>query len=193
MQFTDRGGAVSRPRIRSVLPLLLVAALAPAALAACGSAGSPSSGKSDDEKRLAFDDCLRQHGVNVQTTSDGRFMIRQTVSAGSAGNGKATFGSGGPDAPNGPFAICRRQTGWAPSPPTAKQQAEARDQGLRIARCMRSHGVDMADPAPDGRVLMRVPGDSPTFQAAARACGMGGPDGAPPGGKGNGFFSATRQ
>jgi hypothetical protein len=40
---------------------------------------------------------------------------------------------------------------------------------------MRAHGVDMADPAPDGRQLMRVDGDSPTFRAAARACGVGVP------------------
>jgi hypothetical protein len=57
-----------------------------------------------------------------------------------------------------------------------------RDRALRMARCMRSHGVDMPDPAPDGRIVVRITKDSPTFTAAARACGIGLPGG--PGGKG---------
>lgn len=180
-----------RSRSRPFLLLMLMAlSFACFALAACGGGGgSPSAGKSDDEKRLAFDDCLRAHGVDVQTSADGRSTIRVSSRGGGPSSGATTFGSGGPDAPNGPFAICRRKTGWAPSPPTAAQQAEARDRALSMARCMRSHGVDMADPAPDGRMLVRVPDDSPTFQAAARACGMGGPGGPPPGGKGNGSLS----
>ncbi|HEU4701742.1 MAG TPA: hypothetical protein VFS37_04605 [Conexibacter sp.] len=178
------------PRIRQ-LPFLLVLALAAVALAACGGAGSGSSGPSDEEKRLAFEDCLRDHGVDVQTSADGRTAIRMTARAGGPGAGATRFGSGGPDDPDGPFATCRRQTGWAPSPPTAAQRAEMRDRALKIARCMRAHGVDMADPAPDGRQLIRVDGDSPTFRAAARACGLGVPGGPPPDGRDAVGFSAA--
>jgi len=175
------------PRTRH-LPLLLAAALAVLALAACGGASPSSSGKSDDEQRLAFEDCLRDHGVDVQTSSDGRTMIRVTARAGGPGSARQTFGD--PDDENGPFAVCRRQTGWAPSPPTAAQRAEMRDRGLRMARCMRSRGVDMPDPAPDGRQLISVDGNSPTFRAAARACGLGVPGGPPPGGDDAGFSAA---
>lgn len=174
------------------LLLLLAALCAVAALSACGSAGTGSSGKGDDEKRLAFEDCLRDHGVDVQTSANGRTAIRMSVRAGGPGGGARKFGTGGPDDPNGPFAVCRRQTGWAPSPPTAAQQAEMRDRALRIARCMRAHGVDMADPAPDGRQLIRVDGNSPTFRAAARACGLDIPGGPPPGGgRGDAGFSVA--
>lgn len=152
------------------LLLLLIASLA---LAACGGGSPSSSGRSDEEKRLAFEDCLREEGVDVQTSSDGRTMIRVSARAGGPGAAARTFG--GPDDEDGPFAVCRRRTGWAPSPPTAAQQAEMRDRGLRMARCMRARGVDMPDPAPDGRQLIRVDGDSPTFRAAARACGLGVP------------------
>jgi len=177
------------PRTRRLL-LLLVISLAVVALSACGSAGPGSSGKSDDEKRLAFEDCLRDHGVDVQTSADGRTAIRMSVRAGGPGAAKRTFG--GPDDENGPFAVCRRQTGWAPSRPTAAQQAQMRDRALRISRCMRAHGVDMADPAPDGRQLIRVDGNSPTFRAAARACDLGVLGGPPPGGgKGDVGFSVA--
>jgi hypothetical protein len=164
---------VPRTRIRSVLLPLLALVLAALALAACGGGTPSSSGKSDEEKRLAFEDCLRDHGVDVQTSADGRgSVVRMSARAGVGGK---SFGTGGPDDQHGPFAICRRKTGWAPSPPTAQEQAEMRDRGLRMARCMRGHGVDMPDPAPDGRMMLRVPRDSPTFEAAARACGIGVP------------------
>lgn len=154
-----------------LLLLLLAVALAAVALAACGGSGSPSgSQRSDDEKRLAFEDCLRDEGLDVQSSADGRrTAIRMT---GRGGPGRQTFG--GPDDENGPFARCRRKTGWAPSPPTAAEQARMRDEGLKMARCMRAHGVDMADPAPDGRMMVRIRADSPTVRAAMRACGMGG-------------------
>lgn len=175
-----------RPRSR-FRPLLLL--LVPLLLAACGSASPSSAGKSDDEKRLAFVDCLRDHGVDVTMSADGRrTMVRVQGRAGD-GPSKQGFGEGGPDDPNGPFAICRRQTGWAPSPPTAAEQAQMRDRALRMARCMRSHGVDMPDPAPDGRMTLRVRANSPTFEAAARACGIGVPGGGVPGRGGNAGFA----
>jgi len=165
---------VLRTAFRPLL-LLLAVSLAAVALAACGGVGSPSSGKSDEEKRLAFEDCLRDNGVDVRTSADGRTEIRTTVRSSGPRRAEGGVGTGGPDDPNGPFAICRRQTGWAPGPPTAAEQARARDEGLRLARCMRAHGVDMADPAPDGRMVVRVQKDSPTVQAAMRACGTGRP------------------
>lgn len=178
------------PRRRSrfcLLSPLVCASLCALVLAACGGASPSSAGKSDDEKRLAFVDCLRDHGVDIQMSADGRrSMVRVQGRPGDAAS-KQTFGDGGPDDPDGPFATCRRQTGWAPTPPTAAEQAQMRDRALRMARCMRSHGVDMPDPAPDGRTMLRIPGDSPTFQAAARACGIG-----VPGGSGGGFAIAPR-
>lgn len=159
-----------RSRFRPLL-LLVPALLATVALAGCGSA-SPSSGGSDDEKRLAFEDCLRDEGLDVRSSADGR---RTSIRVTGRGGGSEPHSFGGPDDENGPFARCRRETGWAPSPPTAAEQARARDEGLKLARCMRAHGVDMADPAPDGRMMVQIRADSPTVRAAMRACGMGVP------------------
>jgi len=163
------------PRIRP-LPFLLAALLAVVALAGCGGAASPSaSGKSDEEKRLAFADCLRDEGVDVQMSQDGRRVGFKVSARGPQGAGRATFGD--PGDPNGPFARCRRKTGWAPSPPSEEEQARMRDEMLRFARCMRAHGIDMPDPSPDGRILVRTRSDGPTTQAALRACARRGPGG----------------
>lgn len=45
------------------------------------------------------------------------------------------------------------------------------DQWLAFARCMREHGVDMADPTPDNRfVIDKTAYDSPAWATAAEAC-----------------------
>lgn len=166
-----------RSRFRPILMLLLVLSLTTVALTACGSGKSSNgSGRSDDEKRLAFEDCLRDEGVDVVTTPDGRTGIRSSSTEG----GGERQQIGGPEDAGGPFDKCREKTGWAPSPPTAAEQARARDEGLRMARCMRAHGADMDDPAPDGRQMIRIDARSPTVQAAMKACGMAGPGGAGP-------------
>jgi hypothetical protein len=162
---------------RLLLPTL-AAALAAVTLVACGS-DSPSSagdGSSDEEKQLAFQDCLRKEGLDVQISGDGR-----GIAIGSRADADASGSA--PDA-NRAMEKCRKSTGWAPKEPSDAEKSEMRDRGLRFARCMREHGVDMDDPAPDGRMTLRVQGDSPTFRAAQKACGamMGGPGG--PGGPG---------
>lgn len=46
------------------------------------------------------------------------------------------------------------------------------EQWLAFARCMREHGVDMPDPAPDNRfVIDKNVYDSPAWQPASHACG----------------------
>ena len=161
---------MTRP-LRPVLPLLalLCAALA---LAACGSESGAGAdgGKSDEERRLAFLDCLRDEGLDV--SDDGRgigIRMQRGERAGAAG---AQL-----DDSSRAFDTCRRKTGWAPPEPTEAQQREMQERGLEFARCMRSHGADVPDPAPDGRMTVRVdPGDSAVFERAQRACGtlMGG-------------------
>lgn len=153
------------PRILALLAMT-VAALT---IAACGSSERPASGKSDEEKQLAFQDCLRDQGLDVHVDDNGGVAVRMT----SRGGGRGTSNVGGPD--DRAFKTCRKRTGWAPRPPTEAQQAEMRDRALTFARCMRAHGVDVADPAADGRMMIRIRGDSPTAEAAQRACG--GPEG----------------
>ncbi|MDW5598845.1 hypothetical protein VSS74_31090 [Conexibacter stalactiti] len=166
---------MTRP-FRRLVPLLAVA-LAAVTFAACGSS-SPSStnaGDSDEETRLAFEDCLRDEGLDVRSDGDGRFAIRATSRPG-AGEGMSRTDRA--------MDSCRRKTGWAPKPPSEAQQQEMRERGLEFAQCMREHGVDMADPAADGRMMLRVEeGESATARRAQEACGElmgGGPGGAAP-------------
>jgi hypothetical protein len=154
---------VNRPLPRILPPLVL--ACAALTLAACGASPSSPSGKSDEEQQLAFHDCLRDEGLEVRSMDGGRgIAVRSTAGP---GEGKGQMSSSTDRA----FETCRRRTGWAPRPPSEAEQAEARDRALRFARCMRAHGVDMADPASDGRMMLRVEGDSPTARSAMRACG----------------------
>jgi hypothetical protein len=162
---------VPRP-FRPTRPLTLLALGGVAlALAACGGS-SPSSageGSKDEETRLAFQDCLRDKGVDVQISPDGRGMaIRSEAPSARAGS------SGGPgDRTKDALGECRKQTGWAPPEPSEAEKVEMRDRALRFARCMREHGVDIPDPSTDGRMTLRVNPGSPTFRSAQRACGAG--------------------
>jgi hypothetical protein len=157
--------------LRRLLPLLALA-LAALALAACGSgdgdASAGGSADSDEEQRLAFEDCLRGEGIDIRTTADGRVAIRASASRDE---------SGSPSRTDRAFERCRRETGWAPKPPSEEQQQEMRDRALEFARCMREHGVDMPDPSSDGRMLMRVEeGQDAVVRRAQEECGelMGG-------------------
>jgi hypothetical protein len=88
---------------------------------------------------------------------------------------------------NAPAFLTARQTCERYMPHTyasPAQAAQQRQQGLRFARCMRSHGVpNFPDPklinGANGQQQAYLPGinpQSPAFQAAAKTCG-GGPKG----------------
>lgn len=65
--------------------------------------------------------------------------------------GGATTAAADPDEPNDPESI------------------HPEDAMLKYAQCMREHGVDMADPGPDGRITIQ--GDDPAvMEAAEEAC-----------------------
>lgn len=53
--------------------------------------------------------------------------------------------------------------------PSAEPSVNREDAMLKFAECMREHGVDMPDPGPDGRVMMKG-GDPETMRAAEEAC-----------------------
>lgn len=165
---------MTRP-FRRLVPLLAVA-LAALTIAACGSDSPSSAGDSDEETRLAFEDCLRDEGLDVRSDGNGRFAIRATARPGSSGEAMSSSDRA--------FETCRRKTGWAPKPPSEAQQQEMRERGLAFAQCMREHGVDMADPSADGRMTLSVErGESATVRRAQEACDelMGGAMPASPG------------
>jgi hypothetical protein len=190
---------------RTVAALTIAAALA-GGLAACGSSGSSNasaatgSGTSSTQyqARLNLAKCFRAHGINVPDPS--------------AGGGVAGGGGVFRALRNYPQAqiqsaaqACRQYFAQAFSRPnlTPAQRQQARQQLVKFAQCMRSHGVNVPDPSTSGsgggfgfaRPFGSVDRNSPAFQAAAKACASlrphfgrggagGGPGGAPPAGGG---------
>jgi hypothetical protein len=64
------------------------------------------------------------------------------------------------------LAACGGGSGDSGSGDSASEKA-----GLKYARCMREHGVDMPDPGPNGEVRLRArPGEESKIQAAQKAC-----------------------
>jgi hypothetical protein len=177
--------------------LCVVAVALAAGLSACGS--SSNSGASTTaastgaqfQARLNLAKCFRAHGINVPDPSTG---------GGAAGGG-------------GLFRVLRNysqaqvtaarqacQQYFAQAFPrlnvSPAQRAQLRQQLVKFAECMRSHGVNIPDPTTNGngfgfrQQFRSIDRNSPAFQSANKACaslrprfGRGGPGGGgPPGG-----------
>jgi hypothetical protein len=151
------------------------AAAAALLLAACGGSNGddPAAGRPDDAKRLAFATCLRKAGVTVRDQTGGGFDIQVPRGISEARMRRIE-------------RDCARKTGGGPGggrEATPAQKAQFLDQALRFARCMRAHGVDMADPKADGHgIRIQINGssgnpNSPVFRRAQQACGSLNPKG----------------
>ncbi len=176
---------------------LLTAAAALAAattIAACGSSsptasssptGSTSptgSGSNSTGSTLAFSACMRANGVpNFPDIKAGGIRLLSTQ-----GPSGQTLSVNGVSLNAPAFQAARQKCQqYMPRLHASKAQtAQALQQGLKFARCMRGHGVpNFPDPkvitGPGGRQEAYLPGlnvQSPAFQDAAEACG-GGPKG----------------
>lgn len=168
-------------------------ALCAATLAACGSnaSGNGEDAAAQEEARLEFAECMRQHGVEMEDPTPGQkgVIIGGT---GTKGPGKQSTGVN-PDDPatKKALAACKGKLGDLGQEPSPQEQEEFKEDALAFAECMREHGVDMPDPQFDGEghVQMRIGGrsssgpspESPAFQKAQETCqsklpnGKGGP------------------
>jgi hypothetical protein len=163
-------------------------------VSACGSsstssssavAGNPVSSRSFYQQRLNLAKCLRAHGVNVPDPS-------------ANGGPGAGFGAAGGfrtlrDNPNFRTALqaCAKFRVGGFGNLTPAQREQFRQDAVKFAECMRSHGVDLPDPGSNGaggfgifRSISPSERQSPTFQAAIKACSSNLPfrRGGPPGG-----------
>jgi hypothetical protein len=140
--------------------LVLALAATSVALAACGGgSGSPSAsageggaavsegaGSPEFRWELKFTHCLREQGISVADPDP-------VKGAPSVDHDAAYLAAS---------KVCEEQVGEPPaaseaqSPGREKAMAEA---GLRMAKCLREHGVEAADPSPD-EALMVPPGTS---------------------------------
>ena len=178
MYDNDAGGSGHRGRRRAGLRRagLLAAALACLALvaAACSSAAKTGTGAgpahgSARQSELAFSRCMRAHGISdfPDPSSQGGIAL-----------------NGGPGSdlnPSSPLFKAANSACKSLLPPqkalSPAQQAAARAQALKYARCMRAHGIsDFPDPNSQGGIaLSPQPGgdlepNNPRFQAANQAC-----------------------
>jgi hypothetical protein len=119
----------------------------------------------DQSKLLAYSHCMQAHGIkDFPDPSGGGLQI-----------------SGGPNSdlnPNNPlFSSAQNACKSLMPQPTAAQKAQALRNGLKMATCMRAHGIkDFPDPSADGRISINAGPNSdlnpnnPLFQTAQNAC-----------------------
>ena len=146
-------------------------------LGACGSSGS-SGGTTNGttgarfQARLDLAKCFRSHGVNVPDPSAGGGPAGGGGIFRSLQNYSQAQVSAARQACQQYFAQAFPQLNLSPA-----QQAQRRQQLVKFAQCMRSHGVDIPDPTINGgggfglgRSFRSIDRNSPTFKAASTAC-----------------------
>ena len=175
-----------------------VAALLAFALGACGSSSSPSgtaaaatSGSASGARyqaRLSLAKCFRAHGINVPDPAPG---------SGPGGGTLRALQNYPRSQMQSALQACQQyvRKAFAFANLSPAQIAQFRQQFVKFAECMRSHGVNIPDPTTNGlggfgfrQALRSVDRNSPAFQSALHACQSlrprfrrGGPGGGGPG------------
>jgi hypothetical protein len=147
------------------------AVAAAAALAACGSHSSTSTSSAStvgtSQQRYIgaltqFAGCMRTHGIPVpDPNSQGQIA------------GSAQLQQQYQNTPQGQAALhaCQSYLQAAVPQLTPAQTEQFRQANLAFVRCMRAHGMQLADPAPSGDLnLQGIDKGTPQFQRAANAC-----------------------
>jgi predicted small secreted protein len=140
--------------------IALAVALCAVALAACGSsAGSSGGGQAaSEEASLEFAECMRAHGVEVEDPKPGK-----SVDVGGQNDPKTRKA----------LTACNGKLGDAGQELSAEEGEEFKEGWLAFAKCVREHGLDMADPTfkGPGKVLLdQSATSSPAFEVAREAC-----------------------
>jgi ABC-type glycerol-3-phosphate transport system substrate-binding protein len=157
---------------------VLVGIAASLVLAACGGSSPASSAasneQSNEETRAAdFAKCLREHGINAEST----------VGPGGGGGLKVTpdKAGGGPQQMEAAQKACQRYQPKARRVNLSPQQKIEQEEAVqKFAKCMREHGIKVETSTAGGGVQIRThvqagaeggPNpESPAFQSAQQAC-----------------------
>ncbi|MCF2531646.1 hypothetical protein [Yinghuangia soli] len=134
-----------------------------------GTGGGAAAGEKGDMVKYA--QCMRENGVDMPDPSaDGMMQAMPAGEAGSAEMAKVEKAS----------EACRK---WLPNggEVTEKQKAEDREKQLKMAKCLREHGLNVNDPEPNGGLAIGIDGDQAKVDEAMKACA----------GDGTGLNSAT--
>lgn len=146
---------------------VLVSALALAGLAGCGSnstSGTPSTaagGHGGDanapaqDQVLKYAKCMRQHGVNMPDPGPSGGMVQP----------------GGPDNDSKVQAASKACKQYEPAAPANPNDPAAFDRELKMAQCMRRHGIDVQDPQQGQPMKIKIrQGDQAKLSQAQEAC-----------------------
>lgn len=146
--------------------LLLATGLA---ITGCGgAAGSKSSGPPNaQDKSVQFARCMRAHGVNVPDPPPGSSNVKLPKDA-LADKTKL----------NAAVKACGKYGGQAVKALTGQGGSQSQDRQLKLARCLRAHGVDVSDPQP-GKPLKLPSGslNSTRVKGALKTCRFSGSTG----------------
>jgi hypothetical protein len=135
-------------------------------LAACSSngangasSGSPSSPQSKQQEMLAYVQCMRSHGVQMPDP-DSNGMLRM----------QATQQQPGPESPDekkmdAANSACKH---FVPEMNESPEQQHVNE--IKIAECMRQHGVQMSDPGPNQSLALPGNPNDPKIKTAMNAC-----------------------
>ncbi len=148
---------------RSDWAIALAVAVCVVGLVACGGGGSSSGGgksASGEGARLAFAECMRAHGVEMEDPKPG-----QGIDVGGA-NDPTTKKA---------LAACNGKLGDSGQELSSEEDEELKEGALAFAQCMREEGIEMGDPKfpGPGKFLLDIAGldtNSPAFKAAEEAC-----------------------
>jgi hypothetical protein len=153
-------------RPASAPPAVLCVALASLLLAACGGSTPKAAATHENEEKLVkFARCLREHGVNVSTSTG-------------TGGGQLRVNGASPSAMEAAQNACKRYQPSAGKENETPQEKVAREEAvLKFAKCMREHGITVHASTAGGGVRIGIEAkgggpnpESPAFQAAQKAC-----------------------
>jgi hypothetical protein len=165
--------------MRSTTPLL--ALIAAAGIAACGSSSTATNPAAKTDQMVAFAKCMRSHGVpnfpDPGSNGNGGIQIQASRRAGAGASMSVNGVSVSAPAFQSAMRTCRPELpnrGHPPPLSAARKQAM-----LKYSQCMREHGLtNFPDPTfgSGGTIRLQVGGqggidpNSPTFQQAQAAC-----------------------
>jgi hypothetical protein len=123
-----------------------------ATLTGCGgSSGDPEASPSlnAQDKGVKFAQCMRQHGIAMEDPKSGQMSTLKLTKANMAKTDAA-------------MQACKE---FSPVRDRVKMSPEELDKQIALAKCMRSHGVEMEDPKPDGGMQRAMEATPKTLKA----------------------------
>ena len=180
-----RAAGIERLAVLGVLMACVVlGACGSSSSSANGSAGASNQGTKQENSRLKFTQCMREHGVNIPEANPGG-----GAPAGLANIPQSTIQAAG--------KACQKYASGTLRPAAGGNQTQITDTLVKFAGCLRENGINVSDPTGTGRGALQgffqqlqTAKQSPSFAAASKKCRSllpkGGPGGGPGGGEAGG-------